>query len=337
MKLIFLTFVTVMVTAFSSHAASIDLTSYQESTGAILVAPGGDGVDPYFATKALLIARDGGIDINSAGKKWIRWALAYQDKSGLFSRYCRASAGVEWKVCAKADADDALLALWIRLLYALAPDSGMPVAWQRSVDKAKAQLDLLYNEERGIYHISSELPVGLLMDNVEVYAAFRSISHDMKRLGHQKSASGMLTQARKLRESIYHQFWDENKKRFRITTQPREEDEFYPDHVAQLFPILYQLPAAPYGEDKHYFQKWIRSYKDAWFEHIAKDYAWGLVAVTATLLGDSNTAWCWQNKAEPFRHSRHWNVLEEAALQRVHLYLRKHKPTVSVACMAATS
>ena len=329
--------VLITLMGFPCYAATIQLTGYQEENGAITVAQGGNHVDPYFATKALLLARDGGMDITSAAKKWIAWALVRQNENGLFARYCRSSAGAEWKTCEKADADDALLALWIELLYAVAPDSGMPTAWLRSAHKAQTQFASLYNKERGIYHISADLQAGLLMDNVEIYAALRSIGRDMKRLGYDKDASAMLNQSRKLRDGIYKQFWDENTKLYRITTQQREEQAFYPDIVAQLFPLLYHLPAPSHEEYKAQFQAWRQTHQDTWFEHIDDDYAWGLVAVTATQLGDSNTAFCWQNKAEPFRYSKNWNVLEEAALQRVQFHLKKHPPTVSVACMEVVS
>src|SRR5690606_2097993 len=102
--------------------------------------------------------------------------------NGLFNRYQLNSNG-GWDIIASADADDAMLAVWIELLYRVAPSKGMPASWKKSIAKAQSQLDALYNAKQGIYHISSSLPVGLLMDNVEISLAFKNIANDQRRLG----------------------------------------------------------------------------------------------------------------------------------------------------------
>ena len=66
-----------------------------------------------------------------------------------------------WRDCAAADADDSMLALWMQLLYRMAPATGMPPEWQRSVMLAANQLAKLRNRRLGVYHISQRNHVAL--------------------------------------------------------------------------------------------------------------------------------------------------------------------------------
>src|ERR1700690_339553 len=62
----------------------------QSPDGAITLNSGGNYVEPYFATKALIVAQDGGLDVHKAAEAWIGWALPRQRPDGLFRRFCRA-------------------------------------------------------------------------------------------------------------------------------------------------------------------------------------------------------------------------------------------------------
>src|ERR1700694_5538542 len=105
-------------TAQSSSSQFVPGT-YRSADGALLLTTGGNYVEPYFATKALITAQDAGLDVRQAGLGWVQWALQRQRKDGRFDRYCRKT-GTDWKPCGAADADDSMLALWLQLLYRLA-------------------------------------------------------------------------------------------------------------------------------------------------------------------------------------------------------------------------
>src|ERR1700757_2742985 len=126
--------------------------TFQQPDSALTLDPGGDYVEPYFATKALIVAQDGGLDIRDAALAWINWALPRQRRNGLFRRYCRRNQA--WHDCAPADADDSMEALWMQLLYRMAPSSGMPVTWQQSIAASATQLEKLRNRRLGLYSIS---------------------------------------------------------------------------------------------------------------------------------------------------------------------------------------
>src|SRR6185312_5941590 len=181
-RLISLLFFMTAAVCAAASAQVFDPSGYQQPDGAITLHYHGDYVEPYFATKALLLAQDAGLDVREPVQKWIHWLLPRQEKNGSFGRYCR-KPDQDWKLCSPADADDSSLALWLQLLYTHAPDSGIPIEWQASVDRARAGLDALRNSRLGVYHVSRQNHVALLMDNVEVYSALVAIAESQQRFG----------------------------------------------------------------------------------------------------------------------------------------------------------
>ena len=307
--------------AADAFALDIDLNGYQEDNGAITSWFHGDTIDPYFATKALLLARDGDLDARKQTLSWIKWAMHAQRGDGLFNRYKRDITDNNWKVWDIADADDAMLALWMQLLYRMTLPPGMNAQWKDSFDRAQARLEDIYDERKGIYHISKALPVGLLMDNMEIYSAFADIAKQCRRLGQTEKAKEYEEKALNLRDAIHSVFGHESGV-YTITTQERDKQEFYPDRVAQVFPILYGLEN---GTAKEVYKNWLNANGKEWLEQRNHDYPWGLVAITALDMGDADSASCWQNRAEPMRYSGHWNILEEVALQSVKYRLSLQK------------
>jgi hypothetical protein len=284
---------------------------YQRANGAIVLETDGNFVDPYFALRALLTAQDEGLDITRPALAWINWLLPRQLPDGRFQRYCLE--GVETsRACKPADADDALLVLWLQLLYRMAPDE-MPATWRASATKAEEQLAWLYDHKLGIYAVSRRNPVGLFMDNVEIYAALNDIAASKQRLGQQEAAQRTQVRAQEMAKSIVGVFWDKKHKRFRVSTQWRRKPDFYPDAVAQIYPLLLGLPTP--NDHKTEWSAWKKHYGGVWIERKRDSHPWGLVALTAMQLGDYDTAACWMAKAAPFRYSSNWNVLEEAVYQ----------------------
>lgn len=292
-------------------AASFYTATLQSPDGAVALNPGGDYVEPYFATKALIVAQDGGLDVHQAALAWIRWTLPRQRPNGLFRRFCRASSG-EWRDCAPADADDSMLALWMQLLYRMAPATGMPPAWQRSVSLSARQLEKLHNRRLGVYHISSRNHVALLMDNVEVYAALKDVAGAQLRL-HDPGATATGARADQLEAAIQRIFWDRHGRRFRSSMQ-KTRPAFYPDAVAQVYPWLAEV-SGPGQDPRQAWERWKRTFGAAWITRRFDTHPWGLVALAADQLGDLNSAACWTSQSDSLRGSSSWNVLEEAVWQ----------------------
>lgn len=285
-------------------------STYQGPDGAMELNPGGNYVDPYFATKALIVAQDGGLDVRQAALAWINWALPRQQKNGLFERFCRKNGA--WRNCAPADADDSMLALWMQLLYRMAPPTGMPAAWQHSVVLAEKQLDKLRNRRLGVYHVSTRNHAALLMDNIEVYSALKDVAQGQQRL-HDAQAAATDASADHLASAIDRVFWDHHSKHFRPSMQ-KTPPAFYPDVVAQVYPWLADV-SGPGQNSREAWQQWKQEFGAGWIERRYDTHPWGLVAMAAEKLGDTASAACWTAQSDPLRGSSSWNVLEEAAWQ----------------------
>lgn len=292
---------------YSSQASALpqlDLTGYLDETGAISILNGGNTTDPYFALQALLLAHDNGLDISVAAAKFANWLTPLQKPDGTFDRFCR-STNKSWVSCKTADADDSLLALWMLLLQTMPQKLNDNPAWLKSYAVAKKSLDKLYQPSRGIYMVSPVYLHGLLMDNLEVWSLKRSLPKAQQ------------NEADDLAVAINNTFWRSANQRFLVSTQLEQQSEkqqFYPDHVAQIFPLLVDFNLLP-QPPRLYYQNWMRKHRAEWLKQGEKDYPWGLLAVLALRQGDLNGASCWLRENAAMQHSNRWAVTDEVAFQ----------------------
>lgn len=285
--------------------ATLELRGYADDAGAITVLHKGDSVDPYFAMQALLLAHENGMNISAPAEKFVGWLLPHQKPDGTFDRFCRAPDR-SWVSCKTADADDSLLALWMQLLETLPVQLDRNAAWKKSYLTSKASLDHLLQPSRGIYMVSPVYLHGLFMDNLEVWS-FKAHSKQPARLA----------EAGKLSRAISDTFWNPVDKRFLVSTQLEQRSQkpaFYPDHVAQIFPLLIGFPLLP-AEAGLYYRNWMRAHRTNWLGQGETDYPWGLLAVLALRQNDKASARCWLREAGPLRHSARWAITDESSYQ----------------------
>ncbi|MBI3772784.1 MAG: hypothetical protein HY272_08820 [Gammaproteobacteria bacterium] len=295
------------------RASELLLPGYQRQDGAITLHLNGDRIDPYFASKALLMSYATGLDVQRSATAWIEWAIQQQHSDGLFYRICLENNA--YHDCGPADADDAMLAVWVELLTTVAPASGMSSHWQQSMQKAYRYLTtVLYDRQKKIFWISTAQRVGLFMDNTEVYSALRSLSNYYSRLGDKERAGAIMRKSDVLHQNIILQFWLPIEKKFRASMQQYENHGFYPDQTAQIIPLLADFKT-PLNNDQRLYSDWMTENKKAWHEQATNDYPWGLIAVAAAKRDDWATVSCWLSHASAFRHGERWNVLEEAVFQ----------------------
>lgn len=286
-------------------ATQLDLTGYADPAGPISVLHKGEFSDPYFALQALLLAHDNGLDIAGAGTRFARWLVAWQKPDGTFDRFCRSAAG-RWVACQPADADDALLALWMRLLDVLPQAIRNEPALRKSHATSRAALDHLFQPSRGVYMVSPLVLHGLFIDNLEVWS-LRSTP------GPAAAPDG----GRALARSIHDTFWDPVNRRFMVSTQLEQRalpQTFYPHHVAQVFPLLVGFPLLP-AEARAHYRDWMRLHRGDWLAQGRKDFPWGVLAVLAVRQGDSASARCWLREVAGTRHSVRWAVTDEVSYQ----------------------
>ena len=288
-------------------APLLDLSGYSDADGAITVLYHGDSSDPYFAMQALLLAHENGMDISLPANKFADWLVSRQKPDGTFDRFCR-SDGANWASCKTADADDSLLAIWMKLLETMPAQMKANFVLAKSHAISKKALDHLFQPSRGIYMVSPVYMHGLFMDNLEVW----SQKSYLARPGHQADAD-------KLARAIQSTFWEPVDKRFLVSTQLEQraaKPAFYPDRVAQIFPLLMAFPLLP-EDPATYYRNWMHLYRAEWLIQGKTDYPWGLLAVLALQQKDKASVACWLRESRSLRHSSRWAVTDETAYQIV--------------------
>ncbi len=267
--------------------------------GSLTVHAGGKDCDPYFAMKALLIAKRLGMETEQVSQEFISWLVPRQRGDGGFDRF--KFTGATWAYGAKADADDSSLALWMQLLVS----TGQIRLHTPSFHKA-AQLLAQLRTSNGTYSIALDTPVQLLMDNCEVYESLLACA---------ALFPAMRTQADALAGAIARQFRVRGIDRWRVSSQEVPKDTFYPHATAQLYPLLADLEPASNARRTH-LTAWYARHGKRWLSGNADDFPWGLMAVAYFLGNTRPPVERWLTYAEPLRvEGRRWNILEEAIWQ----------------------
>ena len=293
------------ISGCASAAPRLDLGGYADESGAITVLHKGDSADPYFAMQALMLAHENGMDVSVPAEKFVNWLVPRQKPDGTFDRFCRG-ADKKWVSCKTADADDSLLALWMKLLETMPTQLAKNPVWNKSYEISKASLAHLYQPSRGIYMVSPVVLHGLFMDNLEVWSRMVHLKQPQQR-----------ADSDKLARAIHDTFWDPVNKRFLVSTQLEQRAQkpaFYPDHVAQIFPLMFDFPLLP-ANARSYYRSWMATHRAEWLAQGEADYPWGLLAVLALRQNDRVSAGCWLRQATPLRHSARWAVSDEASYQ----------------------
>lgn len=295
----------------------LDLDGYATESGAITILHRGEASDPYFTLQALLLAYDNDMDITVPAMKFMDWLAPHQKPDGTFDRFCLRAG--RWTACKAADADDSLLAMWLRLLQIFPTRVEATPALRKSQTTSRAALDHLYQPSRGVYMVSPVYLHGLFMDNLEVWSFWIR----------EPAAAQRAMPAERLARAIHETFWDPVNKTFLVSTQLEQRvqpAQFYPDHVAQLFPLMVDFPLLPAKARAHYGQ-WMRKHRADWLVQGQADYPWGIIAVLALRQNDLDSARCWMRQSTPLRHSARWAVTDEVSMQiLVHKGVRSAGP-----------
>lgn len=285
----------------------LDLQGFVDAQGALSVQYHGDTVDPYFSLQALLLAHDNGMDISAYALPWVNWLAPRQKLDATFDRYCLN--GPVWAPCKAADADDALLALWMRLLDTMPRQRDSNPVLRKSYAASQVALHRLLDPHRGVYLVSPVYQHGLFMDNLEV------LSWHLPALS-RKVGRGQPS-AQQLSANMRRVFWDGASKSFLVSTQPEQrtvKPAFYPEYVAQILPLLFDFKT-PGLEPNRLYNNWMRTHRAIWLAQSQHDFAWGLIAIIALRSNDRATAACWLRETAAAWNTLHWTVTDEVARQ----------------------
>jgi len=130
-----------------------------------------------------------------------------------------------------------------------------------------------------------------------------------------KKAAVWAANAEKLAENIRRAFWNPTTG-FRVSTQDHSDHGFYPDEIAQLFPLLAKFSVPGVSNSTRYTQMDEEKPRGLVAPRRV-GFSMGLIALIAQNADDRKTVLCWCARAGPFRHGKHWNVLGRSTLSRI--------------------
>lgn len=334
-----------------SRDSSLDLTGYQDQSGAITTYLNGDIAEVYFGLYALELARKGGLDVSDVQSRFIVWALNAQRPDGRFERFRKVTTQLadgrvrtEWVAFGRPDSDDATLARWILLLHQ-ATEGALPASWADSSARAEAALLSLQmgpkDKYPGIFRV---FPKGtkarnggsldnyaLFKDNVEVLSAFEQMHALLRRRGDPRAAV-YEERVRELRAAMVKWFGDDpfDMKRMALGAgygaDASRHTIWYPHAVSIPFGWLEGYFPEPTVRD---WALWLADHREQWEQNAERDYPWGVIAYALLQTGPAH--WqehnCWLHRYTPNReNNKRWFVIEETVAQVIDAHAKGREP-----------
>lgn len=299
----------------------LDLSRYQRSDGALIThVDTPDEVDPYFGLKAIWLAHRLGMEVGTVWRQWATWMVTHQDADGRWGRWAVVNGvGLATVRARDADADDALLALWLQCVAELGLPPDLQDAHRDGFRRASAYLlGPLFDVQRGVYRIFADEEAHLWMDNIEVWSALQSMARaDLGWCGPWAQAVPWQRRADSLAQAMRKVFASDGQALPKVSTQRLPGPaRFYPHLVTAPFAWLHGWTDAPQSAQPSVrMALWSARHEAQWVAQAQHDYPWGLLAAAAWQDGAHPIAARWLQRAQALRGGPRWNILEEAAWQ----------------------
>lgn len=289
----------------------------QRPTGAIALTPDSDYINPYFANLAATALLHDPAHLPVV-QRWMDWYLDHLNPDGTIDDHRVHPDGHEDPL-GQYDSGDSYAATLLSLVRAYL-DAGGDLAW---VERRRADLDRVaavmtnLTDDDGLTWAKARYPLKLLMDNSEVYRGWSDWSMVLGQLGdwdaahlaHRRAVDVQKGIARFGRNNGLHA-WAVAPLGIRRGSDPRR---FYPDGVAQFFPLAFGMTDDPGGYDAFYraHSDWTRLEKD--------QFPWMMAAYAAVRAGDLDSArQAVATAAERFADFKYpWYIAESAWVIRV--------------------
>jgi hypothetical protein len=255
----------------------------QRASGAIAMTPRQLLINPYFANlaaKALLFEKGNLPHV----QRYMEWYLAHLNPDGTIDDY-RVEDGAEI-ASGTYDSSDSYAATFLSLVAAWVEAGGDPgwVSHNRSGLNRIANAVIAVTDSDGLTWAKPGYAYKLLMDNCEVYQGWVDWARLLTRRGEILQAADAHRRANGVRKAL-PKFqladgswgWGIHRIGFVAGSSP---DRFYPDAIAQLFPLIWGLN----GEAGSY--QAFDSAQPQWRHLQASDFPWLLPTYAAALVGD---------------------------------------------------
>lgn len=259
----------------------------QRPSGAIAMRPDQGVINPYFgnlAARALLRASGHLLPV----QRYMNWYLAHLKPDGTIDDY-HVADGQEIST-GDADSTDSYAATFLSLVAAWI-EAGGDSEWvarnREKLDQVTRAITAVTDQD-GLTWAKPGYPSKLLMDNCEVYRGWLDWSRLMSSQGDHSSAALAHRRSEQVRAALLSFRQPDGLWGWAITRRGSlvESDghRFYPDSVAQVFPLVWGLTDEASG-----FRA-MDAAQPTWRKLQAGDFPWLLTAYAAALAGDLESA-----------------------------------------------
>lgn len=246
-------------------------------------------VNPYFACVAALglLAETENRPITEAEKKavgrYLDWhsgiLLETDGKMGIYRK-----EGEKLIYREKADSEDGYLGMYLFLMgeYLEKTESTeLPESWEKGIRLALKKIQSLMQD--GITQVSEENTTAYLMDNLEVWKGLYKLEQAGVEDAH------LIRELRgKLQEQLENTFWDDETQKWRIIRDRDLYDptEFYPDGVAQIYPLIYGFPVKEKRTQKKLYVQFTEKFQWQKLSERSTKFLWTMTGMAAAQVGD---------------------------------------------------
>ena len=293
-------------------------------------------VNPYFACMAALglLAETKNCPITETEKKAVGRYLDWHtgillETDGKMGIYRKESGKLIYKE--KVDSEDGYLGMYLFLMgkyLEKTENTDLPEYWKKGISLALKKIQSLMRD--GITQVSEENTTAYLMDNLEVWKGL----HELELAG-LEDTQAISEMRKKIQAQIENIFWDDANQRWRIigNSDLYDQTEFYPDGVAQIYPLIYEFPVKEKKKQKILYNQFTEKFQWQKLNKKRNDFLWAMTGMAAAQMGDINnlvelignyeTEYCENRKYPLYTGEAGWICMECEKLYR--LYERKIK------------
>ena len=184
-----------------------------------------------------------------ARQKWL-------ETDGKMGIYRKESGKLIYKE--KVDSEDGYLGMYLFLMgkyLEKTENTDLPEYWKKGISLALKKIQSLMRD--GITQVSEENTTAYLMDNLEVWKGL----HELELAG-LEDTQAISEMRKKIQAQIENIFWDDANQRWRIigNSDLYDQIEFYPDGVAQIYPLIYEFPVKEKKKQKILYDRLRKSF-----------------------------------------------------------------------------
>ena len=186
----------------------------------------------------------------------------------------------------KVDSEDGYLGMYLFLMgkyLEKTENTDLPEYWKKGISLALKKIQSLMRD--GITQVSEENTTAYLMDNLEVWKGL----HELELAG-LEDTQAISEMRKKIQAQIENIFWDDANQRWRIigNSDLYDQIEFYPDGVAQIYPLIYEFPVKEKKKQKILYDQFTEKFQWQKLNKKRNGFLWAMTGMTAAQMGDIN-------------------------------------------------